>query len=122
MPVNSTSVLKQGTWFKPRGPHAVVKGRKEPELIPIQEAGREYWNGLNSVISDLDITNDEVAYLAQKRKDLYLSPEDVRAIHARFFAVVISDFVDNHALSGSECRKLRKLHNCLSELGWAPGE
>ena len=34
----------------------------------------------------------------------------------------MSQFASDQWLDDSEARKLRKLHNCLAKLGWAPGE
>lgn len=81
-----------------------------------------YWNALKAAVADLQITDQEVEHLRQTSQDLRLQPEQVRVLHARAFASVISQFIDDQWLDDRERRKLKRLHQCLSLLGWAPGE
>lgn len=82
----------------------------------------DYWDTLKTVIADLDVSDEEVAAVAQEQKTLGLLPEQVRSVHARIFASVINQFAGDQRLDDNEARKLTKLHRCLSKLGWAPGE
>ena len=56
------------------------------------------------------------------RRDHKISPESVRMMHAKIFAHVISEFIDDEWLDDEETLYLSKLHKGLSRLGWAPGE
>ncbi len=81
-----------------------------------------YWDALKVAVADLVITDDEIEELKQITQELGLREEQVRVLHARAFASVISQFIDDQWLNDRERRKLKRLHQCLSRLGWAPGE
>jgi len=81
-----------------------------------------YWDALKAVIADLEITDEELAHLKLTEERLGLQPEQVRVLHARAFASAISQFTQDQWLDNREARKLKRLHQCLSALGWAPGE
>lgn len=95
-----------------------------PERLvdPLQLALRSYWDTLKTVIADLEISDEELQLVIAERHRLQLGPEQVRMLHARAFASVITQFIDDQWLDDRETRKLRKLHKALSTLGWAPGE
>lgn len=80
-----------------------------------------YWDTLRTVLADLEITDEEVEHVNKERASLGLTKEEIRAMHAKAFASVISHFVEDKWLDDREVRKLRRLHNCLARLGWAPG-
>jgi len=81
-----------------------------------------YWEALKVAVADLEITEEEVEHLREIAQRHGLAPEQVRVLHARAFASVISQFIDDQWLDDKESRKLKRLHQCLSKLGWAPGE
>lgn len=81
-----------------------------------------YWDTLKTVIADLEITDEELAYVEAEKERLGLTPEQIRSIHARAFASVIAQFTEDKRLDDREARKLQRLYHCLSRLGWAPGE
>ncbi len=81
-----------------------------------------YWDALKTAVADLEITSEELEYLENEREQLGLPKEHVRVLHARAFASAITQFVDDEWLDDQEAEKLRRLHRCLSQLGWAPGE
>ena len=56
-----------------------------------------------------------------ERERLDLPPERVRVLHARIFANAISQFTEDEWLNDQELGRLRRLHSCLAQLGWAPG-
>jgi DNA polymerase III subunit epsilon len=87
-----------------------------------QDAHYSYWEELKTVISDLQVTQEEIAYLTNKKQELGLESDEIRSLHARAFADLISQCVEDKALNDGECSKLRRLHQCLGKLGWAPGE
>lgn len=89
---------------------------------PTRQAIAAYWDALKTVLADLNITEDEVAYVVAERERGGLSAEQIRVLHARAFASVMSQFTADQWLDDREAGKLRKLYRCLSKLGWAPGE
>ncbi len=100
--------------------------RNKPSMsIPADSrkiAIRDYWDALKTVLADLIITDEELDYIKAERKRLGLAKEQIRMLHARAFSSAISQFIDDEWLDDSELRKLRRLHKCLAELGWAPGQ
>ena len=93
-----------------------------PPVLSRQDARHSYWEALKTVISDLDVTGEEISYLNKKKQELGLATEEVRSLHARVFADVISQSVEDRVLDDNESQTLRRLYQCLSKLGWAPGQ
>jgi hypothetical protein len=91
-------------------------------LDPVRQAIIGYWDALGVVLADLNITDDEVAYVAAERERGGLKEEQIRVLHARAFTSVISQFTSDQWLDDREIGKLRRLRQCLSRLGWAPGD
>jgi hypothetical protein len=91
-------------------------------IDPVRHALGEYWDALKTVVADLEITGDEVKYIVGERKRLGLQKEQLRVLHARAFASAITQFVADQWIDDREVTKLRLLHRCLSQLGWAPGD
>jgi DNA polymerase-3 subunit epsilon len=87
-----------------------------------EDAHYSYWEALKTVLSDLEVTKEEITYLATKKQELGLTPEEVRSLHARAFADLIFQFIEDKVLDDNESQKLHRLYQCLSKLGWAPGE
>lgn len=110
--------------FKPRTaePTTRVAEPRQAEIVVSRHALAAYWEALKTVIADLLITDAELQYLEDKRRQLRLEEPHVRALHARAFAAAINQFVDDQWLDEREYSKLRRLYQCLSRLGWAPGE
>jgi DNA polymerase III subunit epsilon len=82
----------------------------------------EYWEALKACLSDLDVTASEVEYLAEKRRELDLNDAQIRSLHARAFAGVLSQLSDDHAIDDDEVSKIAGLAECLRTLGWTPGD
>lgn len=80
-----------------------------------------YWDALKAAVADLAISDEELADLLTIRKQFDIAPEQVRAVHARIFASVTARFAEDNHVDAAEVEKLRRLHECLSILGWAPG-
>ncbi len=95
---------------------------QETVIDPTHKAIREYWDTLKTVVADLEITDEELRHVAAQRKRLGLAKEQIRVLHARAFASAITQFCDDEWLDNKELVKLRRLHQCLSTLGWAPGQ
>lgn len=89
---------------------------------PNSIAQRLYWEAMKTVLVDMTVTDEEVAYLAQKRHELRLTPPEYRCLHARAFADIMLRTIDDSLLTDPECATLKRLHQCLSKMGWAPGE
>lgn len=89
---------------------------------PVRQAVSGYWDALKTVLSDLEITEEELAHVRAERERSGLQPEQIRVLHARAFASAMSQFAADQWLDDREVRKLRRLHACLAELGWAPGQ
>lgn len=100
----------------------VFKSRSTSSPDPRQSARREYWEVLKTTLADLKISEDELTYAIHKREALELEPGELRMLHARAFANVIMQFIEDRELDDSESRKLRRLNDCLRRLGWAPGD
>ena len=82
----------------------------------------DYWESLKVVLADLEITSDEVTALVEKKKQLGLSDEAVQALHAKAFLGILSRFSQDARIDDRESQVLRRLYQCLSRLGWAPGQ
>jgi DNA polymerase-3 subunit epsilon len=95
---------------------------KPPVLDPEKQALIEYWDSLRSVLADLDITEQELKYILDIRRKIQLPKEKIRMLHAKAFTAIISQFISDKTLDDKEVLKLRRLFQCLSKLGWAPGE
>jgi len=98
-----------------------------PDILPQAEvkvrAGIPlYWDALKSAVADLEIDDAEIENLRRIAIAHGLRREQIRMLHGRTFASVITEFISDQWLDDSECRKLKRLHACLSRLGWAPGE
>lgn len=81
-----------------------------------------YWDLLKSVLVDLEVTDDELAAINAEKESSGLTDDEMRMLHARAFASVISQFVADKRIDEAEQRRLRRLHECLASLGWAPGQ
>jgi len=93
-----------------------------PPVDPQRLSLAKYWEALKTVLADLEITDDEQAELIEIRSRLQIPKEQIRMLHAKAYASVISQFIEDKWLDDKEVAKLRHLFVCLSKLGWAPGE
>ncbi|MBN1766098.1 MAG: 3'-5' exonuclease [Sedimentisphaerales bacterium] len=99
-----------------------VQESSHSPVDPKKHAIHQYWNGLRNVIADLEITDQEQAGMIEIRSKYQIPKEQIRMLHARVFASVIEQFIDDKWLDDKEAAKLRRLSQCLSKLGWSPGE
>jgi hypothetical protein len=80
-----------------------------------------HFKGCNCVI--LPESGQLTLNITQEIVEIHVLPnERLRVLHARAFASAIAQFCDDQELDDNELIKLRRLHQCLSKLGWAPGE
>jgi DNA polymerase-3 subunit epsilon len=93
----------------------------EKAVMPRIDRIHSYWEALKAVLADLAVSHEEIRYLEKKRNELGLSKEEVRALHARIFADLITKSVEDKILDDAECQTLGSLYQCLEKIGWAPG-
>jgi DNA polymerase-3 subunit epsilon len=113
--------LKSTKRFKSRRIPVEVVETATP-VLSRQDVHHSYWEALKTVLSDLEVAKEEIAYLTRKKQELGLAPEAVRSLHARAFADLISQSIEDRVLDDNESQKLQQLYQCLSKLGWAPGQ
>lgn len=101
---------------------SLTRSRESSPVDPITSQRRQYWSLLATLLSDLVISKDDLLQAVALRESLSMSREQIRSVHARVFAAVIAQFAEDHWLDDKEARKLRRLYDCLSRLGWAPGQ
>lgn len=89
---------------------------------PMRLAFASYWDTLKTALADLEISDVEFQEIKELRKSTILSKEQIRVVHARVFSSVITQFSNDQWIDDQEVIKLRKLHQCLAKLGWAPGQ
>jgi DNA polymerase III epsilon subunit-like protein len=98
------------------------------ELLTIEEPEDEqkhlmtYWDALKTALSDLIIDPEEFDYLKELKRELNLPDERVYVLHARAFTSLINEYINDQWLDEDERFNLQRLYQCLSTLGWAPGE
>jgi len=114
-PLEPVSSLPRGARLKSRYSPG-TRGTSTPSAMSV------YWDELATILSDLEVTSDELDSIAVVRKKLGLSAEQVRVLHARAFATAMNAYGEDEWLDDVEARRLQKLSDCLTQLGWAPGE
>lgn len=82
----------------------------------------EYRDLVLRVLADLVVDEQELALVRQTRTDSGLSEPEWRAVHAQVFAAMINRYVEDRGIDANEASHFRRLHRCLSSLGWAPGD
>lgn len=82
---------------------------------------REYLNLVLQVVSDLCVSEAEVEAVTTRRHELRIEEQEMRAIHARVLASMITRYAEDRRIDEHERAHLRRLHECLDALGWAPG-
>lgn len=98
-------------------------GFDRPFIVSTErQAISEYWDALKIVLADLKITDEEFDYIIAIRKKIKLPKEKIRMLHAKAFSSVICQCIDDKWLDDKEVLKLKRLSQCLSKLGWAPGK
>lgn len=93
-----------------------------PTKAAVLSPAAAYWDLLKSVLVDLEITESEMQAIKAEQDAGGLTPAEMRMLHARAFASVISTFTVDKRIDSREQAKLRRLYECLAKLGWAPGQ
>lgn len=116
-----SSPLMKSRGFKPKIPGWPPVGAGTSPLSR-HDALHQYWDEITTVLADLEVTRGEVTTLERKKKQLELTVEEVRGIHARAFANLLTQCVEDRVINTDEKKQLHRLYQCLSKLGWAPGQ
>ncbi|MFO0748463.1 MAG: 3'-5' exonuclease [Myxococcota bacterium] len=98
--------------------------RQRPRNAPPPEKSsraREYLNTVLQVVADLEIADAELGRVAARRAELQIGDDEMRAIHARVMAAMITRYSEDRRIDEVERLQLRRLYQCLDRLGWAPG-
>ena len=82
----------------------------------------DYTTALLEALADLVITTDELERLRAIREAQKLPLEQIRAAHAGVFTWMITRIAADGWVDEVERQTLARLHQCLSDLGWAPGQ
>lgn len=93
-----------------------------PPPPPRHLALRAYWKTLVAILEDFDVTDEECDQAIRERTQLGLTEDEIRTLHARVYSGVITRYTADQRLDQRETQNLRRLTQCLSKLGWAPGE
>jgi DNA polymerase-3 subunit epsilon len=83
---------------------------------PTRQAMSSYWDTLKTVLADLEISPEELEYALRERRSSQLSKEQIRAMHARAFASIVSQFASDEAIDDKEVLRLRKYTNASHSL------
>lgn len=106
--------------LKPRETAAAAP-RERPVPVDRAAARRAYWHALLDVMEDLAASAWEVVALQDERQRLGLDEADVRAVHAKFFGNRLEALAADQRITREEDEELRRVHQALRRLGWAPG-
>ena len=109
------------TRLKPRGT-SIAPSTTASALSSRQELIQEYWDTLTVVLSDLEMTNDEVQHLKTKRHSLQLTNEELMWLHARAYAGILTNACVDKRVTTAEAHMLHRLSGAFREIGWAPGD
>ena len=99
-----------------------LKDRSVEKNIDRQDAIHRYWNELIIVLSDLQLSRDEIRNLSHLRSEFKLTPEEIRGLHARAFSDLLALTIQDRVINSTEQNQIKRLYQCLSKLGWAPGQ
>lgn len=118
-PISVTPSGSTGVYLKSR--REVAEPAKQ-QRIDRSAALAEYWEALKSALSDLELSDTEIAYLKDKKQELHLEDDVMRWLHARAYAGILNDFSVDYLIDDGEVRVLQAVTEGLRELGWSPGD
>ncbi|MDJ0841334.1 MAG: 3'-5' exonuclease [Acidobacteriota bacterium] len=82
----------------------------------------DYTGSLLGAAADYEITEEEIIQLEKIKAEQGLSVEQIKAIHARVLAWVLTGLSGDSWIDHEEEKALRHLMGVLHRLGWAPGD
>jgi len=82
---------------------------------------RDYLDAVKTVVEDSVVSVEEFLYIDGLRQSLGLTQEQIKAVHARVYAAVLDESLDDQLIDAFEEERLVRLSACLRRLGWAPG-
>lgn len=85
-----------------------------------QEWFHRYVGVVRQVLSDAQLTQDELALVSATQSTLVLSPEQVRAAHAYIIGEELLAMSVDGQLMQYEQERLRQVARILRDLGWSP--
>lgn len=112
--------LRTTTRLKPRNV-TVPPPTADPRVARHKLLG-EYWDCLTSALSDFAVTDEEVQLLRARQQRLAITEDELRWMHARAFAGLLSLICQDQAVTVDEVWALRNVTNALRAIGWAPGD
>lgn len=116
LPVRPRGLMASAKPLLPRLPQPIATFQADAQR---EDLRREYAMGVFSAVADLQLSGDERRRLSQLRQGL--SAAEVAAAHAQVMAASLSTYAADSVLDDAEIRRIQLMHECLMELGWAPG-
>lgn len=80
------------------------------------------WREVVAALSDLEIDEEVLVAISKLRDELGLGDGVVRALHAKVYSSMLIRYTEEGILDSSERATLKRLHQALQTLGWAPGD
>jgi DNA polymerase III epsilon subunit-like protein len=94
--------------------------RFAPDEVVVREQG--YARALGEAVASYQISKQQFDRLVALRDASGMTAAEIRAVHAKVFAAVLGEFLTDSVLDEDERQRLVLLYECLSQLGWAPGQ
>jgi DNA polymerase-3 subunit epsilon len=111
----STGHLHRTSHLKPRS--------AQPQAVQLPDnAVGEYWEAVLTALADFELTQEELAQLKRRRKELPLTEEQTRWVHAKAFSGLLAEVIQDRAITATEAETLWQVARALRALGWAPGD
>lgn len=81
-----------------------------------------YLDEIKGALADLHIDEEELRSIKAMREELDLDASVVRALHAGLYMAMLKRYTEEGILDETERSNLKRLHEALRTLGWAPGD
>lgn len=92
------------------------------EAKDARSAAAEYWDALTTVLSDAEVSDEEVGYLRNVRKTTGISAESAMFLHTRAFMGMLQQLTADQQVDKSDVELIRKVRAALHKAGYAPGD
>lgn len=103
----------------PRG--CSLKSRCQLDQLEKEEPKVDYSCAVLQAVSDYELSEAEYRYLMVLREEQCLTDEQIRAAHSAVLTWFLSQAAADGWVDSVESERLRKVHDILAHLGWAPG-